>query len=154
MRLPRFPVYGHPQQAGKARRDTPAGPVRGRVIAQRVRAVMVPVRDCEPIGTALMASLGLAHHTMSPMSSISGMSSHATGAGITGRDSRRTPPLQDWRAAHGPMANPRGRKTGAQAGPGDQPAYPSTGTSSAPSLTNSLAGMGLPQVLRTPAVTR
>lgn len=150
---PRFAVYGNPNKAGKARRDTPAGPVRGRVIAQRVRAVVVPVRDSEPIGTALMASLGLSSHTMSPMSNNHGSVSQATGAGITGRDSRRTGPLQDWRAMHGPVARPSRRNVGAQAGPSSQPAYPSTGTSATPSLTNSLAGMGLPQVLRTPVVS-
>ena len=148
-----MPMWGQPNKAGGGSRDTPAGPVRGRTIAQRVRLVSMPVRDAEPIGTALMASLAIASATGSPMSNGNGGGvTQSIGAGITGRDSRRTGALQDWRGLHRPVAVPRTSNLGAQGGPSSQPAYPSTGTTGGPSLSNALAGMGLPQVLRTPGV--
>lgn len=146
-----FATYGDPNQAGKARRDEPSGRARGRQIAQRVRLVTVPVRDTEPIGTALMSSLAIAHNPRSPMNMGSAVS-HATGAGITGRDPHRTPPLQNWLNLHGPVGKPNGVNVGMQGGPGAQPAFPSTGTTAAPSLTSTLAGMSLPQVLRNPSI--
>jgi len=148
-------LMGHPGEAGKARRDTPSGPVRGRTIAQRIRAVAVPVRDAEPIGTALMASLGILYPTWSPGSSGGGPGggrvTQSTGAGIVGRDPRRTGALQDFHGA-GARRNLLQGTVGIQGGPSSMPAYPSTGSNTAPSLQNSLAGMSLPQVLTNPAV--
>jgi len=146
-------IYGQPNKAGKSRRDTPSDRPRGRTIAQRVGLVAIPVRDAEPIGTALMASLGIASATGSPMSSGSGFSSQATGAGITGRDARRTGALQTWQGAGAPVGRDGRRAViGVQGGPGDAPAYPSTGNNVTPSISDSLGMMSLPGVLRTPAV--
>lgn len=148
-------TYGQPNKAGKARRDTPSDKPRGRTIAQRIGLVSVPVRESEPIGTALMASLGIAYLTGSPMSDGGGcgFSAQNTGAGITGRDSRRTGALQTWQSAGAPVGRDGRRATiGVQGGPGDAAAYPSTGNNSTPSITNSLGLMGLPDVLRNPAV--
>lgn len=144
--------YGQPAKAGKARRDTPADAPRGRTIAGRVRAVQVVVRDAEPIGTALMASLGVVQLTQSPMSRGGGHSPGLTGIGAN-RDSRRTVALQRWQGAGAPVAADRRRTTiGVQGGPGDQPAFPSTGNTGVPSLVNPLSGMDIPYALRTPAV--
>lgn len=143
-------VYGslrHPA------RDTPSGPARGRTIVQRVVQALVPVRDSEPIGTAMMASLAIAYDTRSPMANGNGGGvTQNIGAGITGRDARRTPPLQSWLALHAPVYRPIKASVGIQAGPSSQPAFPSTGSASPPGLYNALAGMGLPQALSTPQV--
>lgn len=132
--------------------DPTAPVVRGRLIRPSVAHVVVPVQAAEPIGTAMMASLGLASATGSPMSDGGARASFATGAGIVGRDARRTGALQDWRGLHGPVATPASSALGAQSGPSQQPAFPSTGTTAAPSIHNALAGMGLPQVLTVPDV--
>lgn len=142
--------FGQPGKAGKARRNA-EGSVRGRTIATGVRAVPAVVRDAEPIGTALMASLGLAYLTQSPMSRGGGHVSQATGAGITGREPDRTGALQEWRGAGAPVATDSRRSAlGAQGGPSSQPAFPSTGSTAAPSLVNPLSGMDIPYALRTP----
>jgi hypothetical protein len=146
--------FGQPGKAGKARRNQPSDPVHGRTVAGRVRAVPVVVRDAEPFGTAMMASLGLAALTQSPMSN--GNGGHVTqniGSGIVGRDSRRTGALQEWRGAGAPVAADKRRAAlGAQGGPSSQPAFPSTGNTGAPSLINPLTGMDTPYSLRTPGV--
>lgn len=148
-----LPWFGQPGKAGKARRNTPSDPPRGRQIAVRTRAVPVVVRDAEPIGTAVMASLGLAHLTQSPMSRGGGHSPGVSGIGVTGRDTRRTGPLQVWQGAGAPVARDKGRQNvGIQGGVSDQPAYPSTGNTQTPSLVNPLSGMEIPYGLRTPAV--
>jgi hypothetical protein len=129
-------------------RDPVTTPARGRVIRTPVTMATVPVHATERIGTAMMASLGIAINTRSPMSNGNGgVVSMNTGAGIVGRDARRTGALQDWRGLHAPVARPRSVKVGAQGGPGSQPAYPSTGTTGVPSIYSSLALMGLPQAL-------
>ena len=147
-------TYGETSKANGGRRDTPSGKARGRTISQRIRAVMVPVRDAEPIGTAMMSSLGISANTSSPMSRGSGKGGQvtlSTGAGIVGRDARRTDALQGWQGAGAPHNLLQGNQ-GIQGGPSSQPAYPSTGSDTAPSIQNSLALMGLPQVLTNPAV--
>ena len=142
-------IFGQTNKVNGARRDTPSGKPRGRTIAQRVRAVMVPVRDAEPIGTAMMGSLAIASNTHSPMSNNNGQVSQNTGAGIVGRDARHTDALQGWQGA-GARKNIVQATVGIQGGQSSQPAFPSTGTNAAPSIQNSLALMGLPQILRTP----
>lgn len=127
-------------------------PDTGRVIRPRTRYESVPIQSPEPIGTAMMASLGLAAYTQSPMADGGHQATYATGAGITGRDPRRTGPLQDWHGLAGPVSAPISSALGAQAGPSQQPAFPSTGSTAAPSIYTSLAGMGLPQVLSNPGV--
>ena len=120
-----------------------------RTIRQPVSYVSVPVRGPERIGTAMMASLGLAAATGSPMADGGARASYATGAGITGRDARRTGALQVFR---GLAAAPGRSALGIQGGPSQQPAYPSTGSSAPPTIYHSLAGMDLPQVLSNPGV--
>lgn len=134
-------------------RDTPSGPARGRTIAQRITQVLVPVQATEPVGTAMMASLAIAYDTRSPMANGNGGGvTQNIGAGITGRDARRTGALQSWLGLHAPVARPIKASVGIQAGPSSQPAFPSTGTTSPPGLYNALAGMSLPQALSTPQV--
>ena len=136
-------------------RQPVAAPVRGRTVGPRVTLATVPLQGAEPIGVALMQSLGIAYPTNSPMSrggGGGGQVTHATGAGIVGRDGRRTGALQDWRGLHGPVARPAKYVLNAQGGPSSQPAYPSTGSNTAPGIYNALAGMGLPQVLSSPGI--
>jgi hypothetical protein len=146
----RYSAYGSPRHPA---RDTPSGAAGGRTIRQRVRETLVVVRDAEPVGTAMMASLGIASDTRSPMSNNNGGVSMNIGAGITGRDARRTGALQNWLGLHRPVNNPRTSNVNIQAGPSSQPAYPSTGSNAVPGLQSMLAGMSLPQVLTNPAVT-
>lgn len=145
---------GQPGKAGKTRRDTPSTPPRGRVISQGVRLVAVPVRDAETIGTRLMRSLGLASFTNSPMANGNGGGvTHNTGAGIVGRDARRTGALQEWRSAGAPVARDKRRaRVGIQAGPASMPAFPSTGVGQTYSLVNPLSGMDTPFAVRNPSV--
>lgn len=125
-----------------------------RTIRPRVRYESVPVQDAEPIGTAMMSSLAMSSNTRSPMSTGGAQASLNIGAGIVGRDARRTGALQDMRGLHRPVAMPATSALGAQSGPSQQPAFPSTGTTAPPSIYNALAGMGLPQVLSNPGVRR
>lgn len=147
-------TMGQPGKAGKTRRDTPTGPARGRVIAQALRLVGVPVRDSEPIGTALMRSLAVAYGTSSPMADGNhGGVTQNTGAGIVGRDARRTGALQEWRGAGAPVARDKRRAAvGIQAGPASMPAFPSTGVGQTFSLVNPLTGMDTPLAIRNPQV--
>lgn len=147
-----MPWFGQPGKAGKARRNTPSDPPRGRTVAGRVRSVPVVVRDAEPLGTALMASLGLVHLTQSPASRGGGHAAGVTGTGAN-RDSRRTGPLQRWQGAGAPLASDRRRaNVGAQGGPSSMPAFPSTGNTQVPSLINPLSGLETPYGLRFPEV--
>lgn len=142
-------IFGQPRKAGKARRDTPSGAVRGRVIAPRVRGVQVVVNDAEPIGTAMMGSLFMASATQSPMANGNGGGvTQNIGAGTVGQFHGRTGPLQDWRYLHGPVNDPRRSSVGIQGGPSSQPAFPSTGATSAPSIMDQLAMQSLPDMLR------
>jgi hypothetical protein len=147
-------TQGQPGKAGKSRRDTPSSTARGRVISQGVRLVAVPVRDAETIGTRLMRSLGISSFTNSPMANGNGGGvTHNTGAGIVGRDSRRTGALQEWRGAGAPVAHDRRRAVvGAQGGPSSMPAFPSTGSGQTYSLVNPLSGMDTPFAVRNPQV--
>jgi hypothetical protein len=149
-------TQGQPGKAGKTRRDTPAAPARGRVVAQRVRLVQVPVRDAEPFGVRLMRSLGIAYGTSSPMDNGNGGGvTQNIGAGIVGRDARRTGALQEWRSAGAPVARDKHRAAvGIQAGPASMPAFPSTGMGSTYSLVNPLTGIDTPFALRNPGVIR
>jgi hypothetical protein len=146
--------YGQPGKAGKSRRDTPSALPGGRVVAQGVRLVGVPVRDAEPFGTRLMRALGIAYLTSSPMDNGNGGGvTHNTGAGIVGRDARRTGALQDWRNAGAPVARDRRRAVvGIQGGPASMPAFPSTGNGQTYSLVNPLSGMDTPFAIRNPKV--
>jgi hypothetical protein len=150
-------TQGQPGKAGKSRRDSPAAPARGRVVATRVRTVGIPVRDAESFGTRMMRSLGIAYGTSSPMDRGSGPQGGAVslniGAGIVGRDARRTGALQEWRGAGAPIAKDHRRaKVGIQGGPASMPAFPSTGMGRTYSLVNPLTGMDTPFALRNPGV--
>lgn len=147
-------TQGQPGKAGKSRRDTPAAPARGRVVAQRVRLVGIPVRDAEPFGVRLMRSLGIAYGTSSPMANGNGGEVTLNiGAGIVGRDARRTGALQEWRGAGAPVAKDKRRAVvGIQAGPASMPAFPSTGLGQTYSLVNPLTGMDTPWAIRNPGV--
>lgn len=143
-------LFGAGRPAGG---DPTTSPRTGRTVPGRQLPVTVHVPLPERFGTAMMASLGLAQDTRSPMSDGNGGEvSMNIGAGVVGRDSRRTGPLQDWRGLHHPMARPRSVNVGIQAGPSSQPAFPSTGVTTTPTIYNSLSLMGLPQVLTNPAV--
>jgi hypothetical protein len=145
--------YGQPGKA-KGRRDTPSALPRGRVVSQGVRLVAVPVRDAEPFGVRLMRSLGIAYLTSSPMDNGNGGGvTLNTGAGIVGRDARRTGALQEWRTAGAPVARDKRRaKVGIRGGPASMPAFPSTGNAQTVSLVNPLTGMDTPFAFRNPSV--
>jgi hypothetical protein len=147
-------TYGQPGKAGKARRDTPSDNAGGQVVAQGVRLVSIPVRDAEPFGTRLMRSLGIMQGTSSPASDGNGGGvTLNVGAGIVGRDARRTGALQEWRSAGAPIAtDPRRAKVGIRGGPASMPAFPSTGNAQTYSLVNPLTGMDTPFAIRNPTV--
>ena len=134
-------LFGQPKKAGGRRRDTPASRPHGRVIAQPVRMVSQVVQGDEPIGTSMMRTLFTASATNSPMANGNGGVTLNVGAGIVGRDARRTGPLQDWRQLHAPVANPSRSSLGIQAGPSSQPAFPSTGATALPSIMSALSGI-------------
>ncbi len=135
-------IFGQPGKAGKARRNSPAGPVRGPVIAPRTRLAQVVVRDAEPIGTRMMRALAYATLTASPMSNNNGNMTNNIGFGVVGRFTGRTAPQQDWRVQAQPTATPSKRNVGMQGGAGAQAAYPSTGSNALPSIMSQLKTAG------------
>jgi hypothetical protein len=123
-----------------------------RTVPGNTRVVTAVVAD--PDRWAIQAaSLGLATGTFSPMSA--GRHTSGTARGYTGDrgfgvnrwSGRTTYPLQAFRTAVGPVADPRSKRVGAGAMASGQPGLPSTGDAQYPGL-GSLALMSMNPLLR------
>lgn len=139
--------FGQPAKAGGARREQPGGLRRGRVIPGNSVIETIVTHSPDRISLAMMASLAIAQATSSPMSNGNGGGvTQNFGAGIVGRDGRRTGPLQNFNNVANPLAQPQSRKVGMQGGPGDQPGGPSTNQPGNP-IAGSLEWLAYPGIL-------
>lgn len=136
-------AYGnarHPSTDPPARR--PTGPLVGGNAMQQTLTVL----GKDPIAQSWIGRLFGATTLPSPMAS--GRFRPGDKGAMENRDGRDIGPLQNFQGK-GLVGRGIVDRLGAQGGPGSQPAFPGTGTNVAPSIRASLAGMDLPQILRT-----
>lgn len=136
-------AYGnarHPSTDPPARR--PTGPLVGGNATQMTHVVL----GTDPISASFMGRLFGATTLPSPMAS--GRFRPGDKGAMENRDGRDIGPLQNFRGK-GLVGRGIVDRLGAQGGPSSQPAFPGTGSSVAPSMRAALAGMDLPQILRT-----
>jgi hypothetical protein len=132
----------HPAQ------DPARPPVHGPQIGGGAVTVTHVVNGPDPIAGAYMGRLFATTTLISP--SASGRFRGGDKGSMDNRQHQDIGPLQRFsgRSLVG-LGLGNGQRLGAQGGPGSQPAYPGTGSNVAPSVRSALAGMDLPQVLRT-----
>lgn len=135
----RFGSARHP--AYEPDQPPPGGPVIGGNGVPQVVTLFGP----DPIAASWLGRLFFTTTLVSP--SASGRFRPGDKGAMQNRDTRDIGPLQNFR---GKALVGRGltSRLGAQGGPSSQPAYPGTGTTTAPSIRSALAGMDLPQILR------
>lgn len=139
---------GKPGKAGKAIQPREQPPVTGRRIGGNAVPIQILGFAPDPIGGGWIGRLFAATTLISPAAS--GRFVGGDKGAMQNRDTRDIGPLQDFRGkaliGRGGIG---GDRLGMQGGPGAQPAYPGTGDNTAPSIRNALAGMDLPEILRT-----
>lgn len=114
--------------------------------AENRRRVVVDTFDPHPQSVSWVSALLQATALTSPM--VRGrFRTGVPGVGVTGRDDRDIGPLQDFRGQALVARRMDRLRAGAQGGPSQAPAYPSTGGRT-PGVLASLAAMDLPEVLR------
>jgi hypothetical protein len=137
-------LYGnarHPAQDP----STPAP--RGRLIGGNAVVVAHPVLAPDPIAGAWLGRLFAATTLPSPMAG--GRFREGDKGAMQNRMGQDIGPLQNFRGKGLVGRGIVDRLGNVNGGPGTQPAYPGTGTTTAPSIRSALAGMDLPQILRT-----
>lgn len=110
------------------------------------RQITTTVHDPHPISVSMVAGLLQATALTSPMTR--GRFRQGLGGVGSNRDDRDVGALQDFRGQALVARRMDRLRAGAQGGPSQAPAYPSTGTTARPSVMGALAGMDLPEVLR------
>jgi len=139
---------GKPGKAGKEIRPreqpAPAGQqIGGNAVPMQIIG-LVP----DPIAGNWLGRLFAATTLVSPAAS--GRFRPGDKGALQNRDTRDIGPLQDFRGkaliGRGGIG---GDRLGMQGGPGSQPAFPGTGDNTPPSIRSALAGMDLPNILRT-----
>jgi hypothetical protein len=130
-------------------RDTPAPAPTGPVVGGNAHPTMVTLLGPDPIGAALPRRLFFMTSLVSPAASGRFRRGDKGSAESGNRWGYDIGPLQDFRG-RGLIGRGITSRLGAQAGPSSQPAYPSTGTTTAPSIRSALSGMDMPRVLRSP----
>jgi hypothetical protein len=138
--MARYGNARHPAQ------DQPSQPVRGPVVGGNAQTRVVTVYGPDPIAASWIGRLFGMTTLVSPAQS--GRFRPGDKGSRDNRQTRLTGPLQQFTGAT-LVGKPMVSRLGAQGGPGSQPAYPGTGSSTPPSVMNALAGMDLPQILRT-----
>lgn len=138
--MARYGNARHPAQ------DPPTPPPRGPVVGGNGHQQLVTVFGPDPIAGSWIGRLFGMTTLVSPAQS--GRFRPGDKGSRDNRQTRLTGPLQHFTGAT-LVGKPMVSRLGAQGGPSSQPAYPGTGSSTAPSVQNALAGMDLPQILRT-----
>lgn len=110
------------------------------------RTVTVDTFGPNPVSVAQMGGLHQAISLVSPMAR--GRARYGLPGVGANRDDRDIGALQDFRGQALVARRMDQLRAGTQGGPGDAPAYPSTGSSRTAGIMSSLAGMDLPEVLR------
>ena len=127
-------------------RDPAVPPPTGPVIGGNGVPVTVTVFEGDPIVGGWLRRLFVSATLVSPMAS--GRFRPGDKGARQNRDTRDIGPLQNLNGG-ALIGRAMLSRLGAQGGPSSQPAFPSTGSTEAPSIRHALAGMDLPQILRT-----
>jgi hypothetical protein len=135
-------LRGNARQAVDQEVPAPRGPIVGGNACSVTHLVFGP----DPIASRFIGSWFVMNSLVSPAAS--GRFRPGDKGAMEHRDGRDIGPLQNFRGK-ALIVRDLTSPIHAQGGPGNQPAFPGTGGTVAPSIINSLAGMDLPQTLRT-----